>query len=231
MSRATGAARPEAPPQTVVIFDCESDGKPRPLFGENMRSENDFRLVQCTCACALIVPIAQLPSLDNAVELTCWRDVAATPGGNPFAELFEAFDAATVIVGYNAFDFDFPLLFKHYSKKSGNQRYFAHRIKTLDMFARLREVSGQWPKLDDLLRANGLSVKTADGKQAIRMWQANMRQELQDYCLGDVRCTAHLALLPRMVFGHTTIPDHVYGLMPMVAAVALAEEEGEYVVV
>ena len=177
------------------------------------------------------MPLAQLPSLDNAVELTCWRDVASTPGGNPFAALFEAFDAATVIVGYNAFEFDFPLLYKHYSKRNGNQRYFAHRIKTLDMFSRLRAVSGHWPKLDDLLRANGLPVKIADGKEAIRMWQANQREELSDYCLEDVRCTARLALLPKMVFGNTTIPDHVYGLMPMVAAVTLAEEEGEYVVV
>ena len=229
-AHATGAKAADAP-RTVVIFDCESDGKPRHQFGETGRGEQDFRWVQCTCACALVVPLDQLPSLDGAVGITCWRDVAETPGANPFEPLFEAFDAATLIVGFNTFEFDFPLLFKHYSKKTGGRRYIEHRIKSLDMFSRLRAVTNHWPKLDDLLRANGLPVKIANGREAVRMWQANEREELAEYCMEDVQCTARLALLPSLRFGQTDIPEHVYGLMPALAAVTVAEEEGEYVVV
>jgi hypothetical protein len=228
---ATGTVTPTTDAQkTVVIFDCESDGRPRSSFGDT-RALQDFQFVQCTCACALIVPATQLPSLAGATKLTCWRDVAASPGANPFEPLFEAFDAATVIVGYNALDFDFPLLHKHYARKHGAQRYLEHRVKCLDLFSRLRAVSNEWPKLDNLLMANGLPVKIGDGKQAIRMWQRNEREELEAYCEVDVLRTAELSLRRQLVFGKATMPEHVYGLMPMLTAVLLAEEEGEYVVV
>ena len=52
MARATGESASDAP-KTVVIFDCESDGRPRQSF-DNTRSESEFRFVQCTCACALV---------------------------------------------------------------------------------------------------------------------------------------------------------------------------------
>ena len=219
---------PASPAPTVVIFDCESDGKPRHAYGDT-RTEQDFKFIQCTCACALIVPVAQLPSLEGATRLTCWRDDEAH-GVNPFEPLFAAFDAALVIVGYNAFEFDFPLLWKHYGKAQ-NRRYLEHRIKCLDIFARLRTVSGHWPRLDDLLLANELAPKLGDGRQAIRLWQADDRKALEAYCQVDVRRTAELATLKQMAFGQTTMPEHVYGLMPALTAVLLAEEEGEYVVV
>ena len=226
---APGALMDAQVARTVVIFDCESDGRPRYSF-DNTRSESEFRFVQCTCVCALIVPVAQLPKLDGAREITCWRDVATSPGGNPFEPLLEAFDAASVIVGYNALEFDFPLLLKHYGNKQ-SQRYLGHRIKCLDLFARLRMVSNHWPKLDDLLRSNGLATKVANGKEAIRMWQANERGALEEYCKADVSRTAELALLPALTYGLSIMPEHVYGLMPMVRAVIAPEEEGDYVVV
>lgn len=204
------------PPKTVVIFDCESDGKPHFSF-DGSRRENEFMHIQCTCACALVVAVKDLPSLSNATQVTCWRDVATCSGANPFEPLFQAFDAASVIVGFNALDFDFPLLWKHYGNPQS--RYREHRIKCLDVFSRLRAVSGHWPKLDDLLTANGLLTKTGDGKEAIRMWQSCDRGGLEKYCQADVLRTAELALLPEMTILRTTIPEHVYGLLPMVRAV------------
>lgn len=208
-----------AAPKTVVIFDCESDGRP---YGCNeSRGVNDFKFVQCTCVCALIVPVAQLPSLKGAVQLTCWRDGHGGSDVNPFEPLLQAFDAASIIVGYNAFDFDFPLLWKHYGGqlRPRRTRYFQHRTKCLDMFARLRAVSDIWAKLDDLLKANNLPVKTSNGRHAIHLWENSMRDELEAYCQADVLRTADLALLPQMVFGSEVVPEHVYGLMPMVRAV------------
>ena len=213
---------PSAPPKTAVIFDCESDGKPPGSYGDT-RNEQDFKFVQCTCACALIVPAAQLPSLEDATKLTCWRDDEAH-GPNPFEPLLAAFDAASVIVGYNALEFDFPLLWKHYGKKQ-SRRYLEHRIKCLDLFSRLRAVSGHWPRLDDLLIANELAAKSGDGREAIRLWQAGQRKELEAYCQADVQRTTELALLPRMAYGMTTMPAHVYGLLPMLQAVGAAVPE------
>lgn len=231
-TRATDAGR--RVPRTIVIFSSETDGRPQKElkgFGERANNESDFRYVQCTCACAMIVPINQLPSLKGATELTCWRDVATSPGANPFEPLFEAFDHASIIVGFNQLEFDLPLLFKHYGKGAGGDRYIGHRIKCLDIFSRLRAVTGHWPELDDLLKTNGLPAKSGDTRQAIRMWDDDFRTKLEGYCRRDVCHTAQLALLPRMRFGQTTIPEHVYGLMPALAAVAITEEEGEYVVV
>ena len=186
---ATGTVTPTADAQkTVVIFDCESDGKPRSSFGDT-RALQDFQFVQCTCACALIVPAAQLPSLAGATKLTCWRDVATRrTGANPFEPLLAAFDAASVIVGYNALDFDFPLLWKHYSKKQ-SRRYLEHRIKCLDLFSRLRAVSGRLAaSLDDLLSGNGLPGEdAATVEQAIRhVAGGHERDELEAYCQADV---------------------------------------------
>lgn len=212
----------DAPPTTAVIFDCESDSKPRHSYGET-RNEQEFKFVQCTCACALIVPAAQLPNLEGATKLTCWRDDEAH-GRNPFEPLLAAFDAASVIVGYNALEFDFPLLWKHYSKKQ-SRRYLEHRIKCLDLFSRLRAVSGHWPRLDDLLIGNELAAKCGDGREAIRLWQAGKRDELEAYCQADVQRTTELALLPRMAYGMTTMPAHVYGLLPMLQAVGTAVPE------
>ena len=230
--RATEAGR--RVPRTVVIFDCESNGRPQKELStprDRVSNESDFRYVECTCACALIVPIDQLPSLKGATELTCWCDVAPSPGANPFEPLLAAFDHASMIVGFNQLEFDLPLLFKHYGKGAGGDRYIGHRIKCLDIFSRLRAVTGHCPKLDDLLKTNGLPAKSGDGMRAIRMWQDDERAQLEEYCRRDVCRTAQLALLPRMRFGQTTIPEHVYGLMPALAAVAITEEEGEYVVV
>lgn len=220
-------------PKTVVIFDCESDSRPRARLGDNnSRSEQDFRFVQCTCVCALIVPVAQLPSIEGAVSLTCWRDGPADFSHSPFEPLLEAFDAASIIVAFNALEFDFPLLWKHYGRRE-SRRYLEHRIKCLDMFSRLRAVSNHWPKLDDLLVANGLAPKTSDGREAIRMWEANERGALEDYCKADVMRTTELSLLPEMAYGQALMPSHVYGLMPALRAVegGAALEEDEYVVV
>lgn len=207
---------PTAPPKTVVIFDCESDGKPRHTYAET-RTESDFKYVQCTCACALIVPVAQLPSLEGAVRLTCWRDDEGH-GANPFEPLLAAFDVALVIVGYNQLEFDFPLLWKHYGRLQ-NRRYVQHRVKCLDIFSRLRDVSGHWPRLDDLLIANELPTKCGDGREAIRLWKDGKRSELEAYCQADVQRTTELALLSQMAFGKTVMPEHVYGLLPMLRAV------------
>jgi len=203
---------------TVVVFDCESDSKPT---RSGPRGELEFRQVQCTVACALVLDTSTL-SIDQAREITCWRDVAPTKGANPFKELLDAFDSADVIVGYNSLDFDMPLLWKHYGTKAA-RRYLEHRIKSIDIFSRIRAVTSQWPKLDDLLAANKLGSKSGNGAHAITLWEEQRRDELQQYCMMDVRKTAELALLPRMRMGDAWVPNHVYGPGPAIQAIRVLE--------
>lgn len=212
---------------TVVVFDCESDSRPTQL---GQRGEQDFRFVQCTVACALVLdaslivaPSASATVLATATPIVCWRDVSQAKGVCPFKALFDAFDEADVIVGYNCLDFDFPLLHKHYGSK-GSRRYLDHRVKTLDIFSRVRAATNQWPKLEQLLDANDLGGKSGDGCKAITLWEAGNRDELQKYCMDDVRLTAQLALLPRLRIGLASLPSHVYGIRPAVYAYRMSHD-------
>lgn len=194
--------------RTVVVFDCESDGLPlrrSDISDTDALGPSDFRHVQCTCACAVVLrtewDCGELHIVDKRV---CWRDDAA----DPFEPLFDLFDRATVIVGFNALGFDFPLLYKHYGI-ANRRRYLTHRMKTHDIFERLRAATGLWFSLECLLRHNGIPGKTGRGDNAIKLWQANDRAVLSEYCLADVHKTAQLALLPRMVLGAPLVPNSV----------------------
>ena len=207
---------------TIVVFDCESDSKP---VRTDDRGGPDFQFVQCTVVCAIELDTKHVMTADSAElalsyakEITCWRDVVPAKGCSPFKELFDAFDNAELIVGYNSLDFDMPLLWKHYGSK-GARRYMEHRLKSLDIFSRIRTVTNVWPKLEKVLASNHLGSKSGDGAKAIKLWEENKRSELREYCMQDVRLTAHLALLPRLRLGGSWIPSHVYGAGPALQAI------------
>ena len=208
--------------QTVVVFDCESDGRLPPGLDDRsasaaaVRAER-FERIQCTCAVAIVLDAALLRdprtvarALSTASKIVCWRDKPDTSAGandSPFAPLLRAFDDATLIVGYNAYDFDFPLLRKHY--RSG-ARYMAHRLKTHDPFDDIRARTGRWESLDNLLKTNGLQTKNGlTGLDAVRLWDEiqfsevpeaglRARKALEKYCENDVRCTAQLVTRPTL---------------------------------
>ena len=219
---------------TVVIFDCESDGRP-----ETISECPDFTNVQCTVVCAIEWTTGT--SFEEATKIVCWRDVVPSRGVGPFTPLFDAFDRADLIVGYNCLDFDFPLLFKYYGRRH-LQRYQGHRLKTLDVFTRIRAVTGSWPKLDYLLKCNGLESKTSSGAEAVKMWESGEREKLQSYCEADVFLTAKLAMLPHIMMNGMRIPEHVYGIRPTLESVmyrsrptksvaTASDDEKEYVLV
>ncbi|MGZ0213695.1 MAG: hypothetical protein ACKVI4_14580 [Actinomycetales bacterium] len=227
--------------RTVVIFDCESDGGP---------AGGDFSKVQCTCACAIVcssedvlkacgdpslVDTMLSPSVDVSKRITCWRDVC-DEGYNPFHNLFLAFDSAEAIVAHNGLDFDFPLLRKHYGKSNeAQQRYMAHRFKTLDCFNVIRSLTGGWIALNTILRNNKLSSKTGDGRDAIKWWCDGQRSKLRAYCFKDVELTARVCLLPKMVLpGVGNVPTHLYSIASFLASLRFsptAEAETDWLVV
>jgi hypothetical protein len=155
--------------------------------------------------------------VEHAPVVTLWRDEDPDGQGGPFEPLFCAFDQAEIIVGYNSLGFDHPVLEKHYSSR---RRLEKHLLKVHDPFARLRDVTGAWYKLDHLLAANGLETKTANGLEAIRMWEDGERDRLRDYCEQDTRALARLLALPEMTLprSRTMAANYVFGLASALAA-------------
>ena len=224
----------EAQGRSVVIFDCESDGVPA---NQESKGPHAFENVHCTCACALVVRVPPGTSFEaavpNAQELVQWCD--DEDSAPPFERLFRAFDDASVVVGYNVLDFDFPLLFKHYQGKRGRRRYMEHRCKTHDPFSRIRAATGVWASLQSLLNSNDVPSKSATGADAVRWWKCGDRASIQSYCLDDVRRTVdvllkpNLLLLPPGVNSRTSpnaipLPHHVYGIAPALRSTNTSDE-------
>ena len=240
MEQHTGAKARE---RYVVVFDCESDSSFDSLPGSF--AQEKLRYMQFTVVCAVALPSALIEQratteeiMARATRFSWWRDVAEE-GNNPIVTLLTLFDGADAIVGYNCLGFDFPLIRRFYRQTSTHpnpvQRYLDHRCKTVDVMARVRDATGNYYKLDDLLKANGLETKSGNGLQAIRLWQDGKREELKSYCETDVAVTAQLALLERMLVGqNNSVPCHVFGVRPALAAMRAQgsiESDDEFIIV
>lgn len=210
---------------TVVVFDVETDCSFASLQG--MCREQQLKVMQVTVACALELDAdlcAQAGSWEelarSAKKHHWWRDELGANKTNPFHGLLELFDAADVIVAYNGLDFDFPVLRKHYGHgKTVFRRYMQHRLKCHDPMARIQVATDTRFKLDALLKLNGVPSKTADGLEAIRMWEAGQREELLAYCSNDVWALAQLVCLWDLevpVFGK--LPNAAFGVASAVRA-------------
>lgn len=227
---------------SVVVWDIETQGliKHSPGFDR----EEQVRNLEVSCLSYMVIPSAPLlaggdeaaAAVEAAPMATLWRD-EDEGGVGPFRALFEAFDAAELIVGYNSLGFDHPVLYKHCDRR----RTEKHLFKVHDAFARLRDHTGVWFKLDHLLQANGLATKTADGLQAIEWWKEGERTLLREYCEQaclsarclharfcllhctapqDVRALARLLVLRELKLPkiHTTAPNYVFGVSSALAA-------------
>ncbi len=173
------------PPATLVVFDCETQDMIANMPGVD-RSDQVSAL-EVSCLSYQILKSDELAAsseraaaeAERADVFTLWRDEDETSEG-PFERMLKAFDDAEVIVSYNGCGFDHLLLWKYYL---GNKlRYQQHMVKTHDVFARLREATGFWYKLDHLLKENEVPAKTANGLQAIAWWREGERALLQEYC-------------------------------------------------
>ena len=195
----------------VVVFDCESDSLFSTLPGETQSEKINY--MQFTVVSAVTLPSELIKAgapadeiMSHAVIHNWWRDVAEE-GSNPLASLLELFDGADAIVGYNCNGFDFPLIQRFYGWSARTcvptlkpiQRYIDHRTKTLDIMSRVKDATGSYIKLDDLLKRNGLASKSSNGKEAVGMWERGEREALKSYCDMDVLLTARLALLETVV--------------------------------
>ena len=96
-------------------------------------------------------------------------------------------ESADVIIGFNLFGFDYPVLQKYYAGKIS-------KMPTLDIMHEFKKANGHRIKLDSLARENLGTGKSGDGLQAIRLWEKGKIDELKRYCLDDVKITRDLYL-------------------------------------
>ena len=204
---------------TTVVFDLETTDKISDMPGTDR--DDQVKMLQVSCACALVVdsealldPARAAAAVEEGEMHTFWRD----RGLHPLEELLELFDKAEVIASYNGLGFDHPVLLKYYESRT---RYQSHVLKSHDAFQRLRDITTFWYKLDDLLKANGLETKTATGLQAITWWYEGKRDEIEEYCRGDVLSCARLLAMPQIHLPQTTtvVPNYVFGVASAIAAV------------
>lgn len=107
------------------------------------------------------------------------------------AEIFdserEAFlkvlDDAEELCAFNGFQFDIPFI-EHFFKVKP-ERVGAWALKTFDMFHLCKKLYKTTFGLNELLKNNGITVKTSSGAEAVNMYYEGRIDELKDYCLHD----------------------------------------------
>ena len=211
-----------------VVWDIETQDKITNMPGDNR--EEQVRNLEVSCLSYVKIPSAAILSgseealraVEEAPMVTLWRD-EDEKGVGPLFELLKTFDEAELIVSYNGLGFDHPVLFKHCASK----RTERHMFKVHDVFARLRDHTTIWFKLDNLLKANGMETKTANGLIAIQWWAEGERDLLKEYCEQDVRALARMICLPELKLPriNATAPNYVFGVASALAARRASEAQ------
>jgi len=99
-----------------------------------------------------------------------------------FGKMWELFENADAIIGYNSEHFDIPILNKYYPGDLS-------QIKSIDILKSIKESFGRRVKLDDVANATLGKKKIANGLQAIEWWKEGKIDEIKKYCEEDVMIT------------------------------------------
>ncbi len=123
------------------------------------------------------------------------RDFVLSGGGAPedvvtLAHLGAVLDASELLVAYNGRGFDLRVLGRYFAR----ERVAAWAARLLDPFELIRDLTGSWVKLDELLALNGLPGKQGDGVDAVAWWAAGQRARVLEYCADDVRALRALVV-------------------------------------
>lgn len=95
----------------------------------------------------------------------------------------DVLDNAEELCGFNSYQFDIPFI-QHFFKVSAD-RVSRWILKTFDMFHICKTLYKTTFPLNELLRHNGIDVKTSSGAEAVNMFYEGRLEELKDYCLND----------------------------------------------
>ncbi len=96
--------------------------------------------------------------------------------------LVEALQAADLVVGFNLYGFDYPVLARYTDVA-------LHKLPTVDMMAELQKRLGHRVSLNSVASATLGITKSADGLQAVRWWREGRVEEIFKYCEQDVEVT------------------------------------------
>jgi len=99
------------------------------------------------------------------------------------AQLAQDLGQADLVVGYNLYGFDYPVL-QQYS-----QDVILAELPTVDMMVEIQKRLGFRLKLDSIATATLQVGKSADGLQAVRWWREGRIEEILEYCQQDVEVT------------------------------------------
>lgn len=97
--------------------------------------------------------------------------------------LAEDLSRADLVVGYNLYGFDYPVLQQY------TDAVELARLPTLDMMAEVYKRLGFRLKLDAIATATLQLGKSADGLQAVQWWREGRIEEIFKYCEQDVEVT------------------------------------------
>ncbi len=103
------------------------------------------------------------------------------------AALVRELREADLVVGYNLYGFDYPVLSRYTD-------FNLRGLPTVDMLAVLHRRLGHRVSLDAVASATLGVGKSADGLQAVRWWREGRVEELFRYCEQDVEVTRRVYL-------------------------------------
>jgi len=102
------------------------------------------------------------------------------------AQLAQDLGQADLVVGYNLYGFDYPVL-QQYSRDVE-----LAELPTVDMMVEIQKRLGFRLKLDSIATATLQVGKSADGLQAVRWWREGRVEEILEYCQQDVEVTRRI---------------------------------------
>ena len=138
-----------------------------------------------------------------------WLDEHLTFEEDQLAGLERIMREADLVVGFNLFGFDYPVLQKYFDGDIND-------IKTFDILEHVERFLGYRLSLNHLAKHTLDETKSSSGLEAIKMFERGEMNRLKNYVLDDVRLTrdlyehgnekGYLAYQPRGVFRTFSIP-------------------------
>lgn len=174
--------------EALFIFDIETDGLP------DQRAPGNTKWAQ--------LPVTVAVGYD---AVGTRHDFVFPPGDGETEHMVRAqalealasrLDAARVLVAFNGRGFDLRVL----GARVAPDRWDAWLKKLVDPFEAIRELTGSWVKLDELLLANGLPSKGSNGADAMEWWKAGECARVLEYCAHDARLLAQVVGLETIRF-------------------------------
>ena len=171
----------------MFVFDTETDGLPDPRASG--AGEDPFAIAPPADADPAWAGVRLTVAVGFDAEGRRHDFVLPPPGEDDAARagaleaLASCLDAAEAIVAYNGRGFDLRAL----ERELGRPRVLPWARKLRDPFEVIRALTGSWVSLAELLAANGLPGKSADGAEAVRWWKAGERAKVLEYCAEDAR--------------------------------------------